>query len=408
MDNAANNDTTTTGLERLIPTFAGMLWRIRCILHILNLIAKVCIIIIIIIAYSSAILAHFTKQMKRKKSNNSTSTTATPEEEILNDDLAEAPAMQENEELDDIAIADEDEASAVLDAAQVVHDNGVIKTGVFIASNEQKRAEGIIPKVSGLARRVNDSSSVLKPEFERLVASTPELRTDKTALSRRVPTRWNSEYSCLCDHILLRKPVEQLTGQSQLKLSAYRLNALQWPLAKELRNLLKIFLDATNAFSRKETPLIGEAVELLEDIIHSLKTIRDSEFSPNGNLVSPIIRVAAHSGVLVAEKYFKLLNECEVYVIAMVMSPEKKLQWFSNCGWSQEKVAEITEHILGRWMQTYVSLPTTSASSASSTVPHAINPSSMSLGSWCNAPFYDIYEAIDALEKSMRREKVGN
>lgn len=97
--------------------------------------------------------------MKRKKSNNSTSTTATPEEEILNDDLAEAPAMQENEELDDIAIADEDEASAVLDAAQVVHDNGVIKTvkawaiaqmaekGVFIASDEQKRAEGIIPKV---------------------------------------------------------------------------------------------------------------------------------------------------------------------------------------------------------------------------------------------------------------------
>ncbi|KAJ3811602.1 hypothetical protein F5876DRAFT_75686 [Lentinula aff. lateritia] len=92
-----------------------MLWRIRCILHILNLIAK-------------AILAHFTKQTKRKKSNNSTSTTAVPEEEILNDDSAEAPAMQENEELDDITIADEDEASAVLDAAQVVHDNGVIKT----------------------------------------------------------------------------------------------------------------------------------------------------------------------------------------------------------------------------------------------------------------------------------------
>ncbi|KAJ3811603.1 hypothetical protein EV368DRAFT_25148, partial [Lentinula lateritia] len=81
---------------------------------------------------------------------------------------------------------------------------------------------------------------------------------------------------------------------------------------KELRNLLKIFLDATNAFSRKETPLIGEAIELLEDIIHSLKMIHDSEFSPNGNLVLPIIRVAAHSGVLVAEKYFKLLNECEV------------------------------------------------------------------------------------------------
>ncbi|KAE9398399.1 hypothetical protein BT96DRAFT_822025, partial [Gymnopus androsaceus JB14] len=41
MDNASNNDTTTTELAHILPTFQGLLWRIRCILHILNLIAKV-------------------------------------------------------------------------------------------------------------------------------------------------------------------------------------------------------------------------------------------------------------------------------------------------------------------------------------------------------------------------------
>ncbi|KAF9037433.1 hypothetical protein BDP27DRAFT_1245195, partial [Rhodocollybia butyracea] len=263
---------------------------------------------------------------------------------------------------------------------QVIHDTSVVKSlkgraiaqmaakGIHVTLAEQKIAEGIIPKVvSGLARRVNDSSSVLRPEFERLVASTPDLHTDKTTLSRRVATCWNSELTCLDDHLLLRKPVEQLTGQSNLKLSSYRLSQAQWPLAKELRNVLKIFLGATLAFSRKETPLVNEAVELMEDILLKLRTIRDSTTGPNGKPVSPIIRVAAHSGVLVAEKYYKLFGDCEIYAIAIVMSPEKKLQWFTKRGWSEEDIAKTTATVLRRWSQSYVFLPTVNAAQST---PH--------------------------------------
>lgn len=89
---------------------------------------------------------------------------------------------------------------------------------------------------------MNDSSTVLKPEFERLVVSTPNLNTNKTALARRVATRWNSEYDCLDDHIILRAPVEALTGQSHLRLGIYRLSNTQWSLSKELRSLLKVIL----------------------------------------------------------------------------------------------------------------------------------------------------------------------
>ncbi|KAE9383088.1 hypothetical protein BT96DRAFT_961105 [Gymnopus androsaceus JB14] len=356
MDNASNNNTTATELARILPTFQGLLWRIRCILHILNLIAK-------------AIFAHFTKVAKRTKTADSSNSHPDLDDIVEGDDL-------EDLELNNAAVADEEDEQSTVSTAQLIHDTGVVKSiraraiaemaikGVQITAATQKCAEGIIPKVSGLARRVHDSSSVLKPEFERF---------GNTVLSRRVATRWNSEYGCLDDHITLRRPVEALTGQTKHKLSAYRLTEAQWSLSNELRNLLKIFLAATLAFSRKETPLVHESVELLEDIIRSLRSVRDSISSPKGKPISPIIRVAAHSGILVAEKYFKLFGECEVYAIAIVMSPEKKLQWFGSRGWSQEEITQVTERVLKRWSESYVHLPTAAQASSAFVAPTPVN-----------------------------------
>lgn len=214
-----------------------------------------------------AILAHFTKSTKQKSGD-----TTSPDQ--WDDDINETTdetteKIPEEEELEQAAAANEAETNEATPSGQVIHDTAVVKNlkgrailqmaakGICVTLAEQKMAEGIIPKVyssitgnrmysnfmfqvSGLARRVNDSTSILRPEFERLVASTPDLLTDKTTLSRRVATRWNSEFACVDDHLLLRKPVEQLTGQSNLKLSSYRLSQNQWPLTKELRNLLKV------------------------------------------------------------------------------------------------------------------------------------------------------------------------
>ena len=41
MDNASNNDTFTTHLQKLFPSFGGSSFRSRCVAHILNLMAKV-------------------------------------------------------------------------------------------------------------------------------------------------------------------------------------------------------------------------------------------------------------------------------------------------------------------------------------------------------------------------------
>ncbi|KAE9401699.1 hypothetical protein BT96DRAFT_1091397 [Gymnopus androsaceus JB14] len=341
MDNASNNDTTNTELACILPSFRGLLWRIRCILHILNLIAK-------------AILAHFTKAAKRAKPADSIDSHPDLDENAEDDD-------SEDLDLNSTAVADEEDEQSMVSTAQLIHNTGVTKSiqaraiaqmvakdvHITIAAQKQVKYRHLIHnqklilihQVSGFARWIHDSSSVLKPEFEHLVTSSPDLNTNKTALSRRVATHWNSEYSCLDDHITLRHPVEALTGQTKHKLGAYRPNGLY---------------------------------QLSYATCSSLKVVHDSASSPKGKPISPVIRVAVHSGILVAEKYFKLFGKCEVYAIAIVMSPEKKLQWFGNHRWSQEEIAKVTERVLNCWSESYMHLPT--VAQASSTISVAPAP----------------------------------
>jgi hypothetical protein len=51
-------------------------------------------------------------------------------------------------------------------------------------------------QVAGLAQHVHDSST-LKEKFDTLVSNDKDLPGDKIALDRRVPTRWNSDLTCL-------------------------------------------------------------------------------------------------------------------------------------------------------------------------------------------------------------------
>jgi hypothetical protein len=71
MDNAANCDTLAEELAKLLPHFKGNKWRIRCLLHILNLIAKVTLDAVSLenraLILFQAVIAFFFKEYKRKK-----------------------------------------------------------------------------------------------------------------------------------------------------------------------------------------------------------------------------------------------------------------------------------------------------------------------------------------------------
>jgi hypothetical protein len=59
--------------------------------------------------------------------------------------------------------------------------------------------------------------------------------------------------------------------------------------------------------------LIADVLELLDDIERGLINARSSQDPHDLN----VIKVAAHSGVLVSQKYLSLLACCEIYAIAI-------------------------------------------------------------------------------------------
>ncbi|KAI5890922.1 uncharacterized protein SCHCODRAFT_01171994 [Schizophyllum commune H4-8] len=353
MDNAGNCDTTAEELANWLPHFRGKKWRLRCLLHILNLIAKV-------------ILAFFYKPPKKKKPVAGLASATTPVEDH-DEDEEDADGV---DSADNTVLAQDTEAQAVEEAAQlpagqIAHDEAAAKTlkgraisemrarGVSFTDNEAKECIAIMTKVAGLARRVNDAPSTLGEAFWAIL-KTATVPDNRTSLSRRVATRWNSDFNCLDDHLVLQPVVETLTNRSDLKLQAYRLTSRQWDLAEELKDLLHIFVPLTKEFSKKETPLVTEVLDGLEDVKAHLTLIRDSETNAKGLPASPVVRVAAHAGLLMTTKYFSLTaDECEAYKIAIVMSPDKKLAWFRKHQWGEDEVQKVRDKIVHRWTKSY-------------------------------------------------------
>lgn len=91
----------------------------------------------------------------------------------------------------------------------------------------------------GLARRVHDSAT-LKEKFDKLVQEDDEPVGNKKSLDRQVPTRWNSDLTCLEAHIYFKNAIQQLTGVATNKLQAYRLSDKQWELADDLVEVLMV------------------------------------------------------------------------------------------------------------------------------------------------------------------------
>ncbi|KAJ7147415.1 hypothetical protein C8R43DRAFT_889998, partial [Mycena crocata] len=259
---------------------------------------------------------------------------------------------------------------APTDTGEQAHDDAAIRTtrglaiaqmrarGIIISDEENKMALGIFPKVAGLARRVHDSNSTLGTSFSAFVQSDPKLPNDRDTLTRRVPTRWNSDKACLESHIYFRGPIESLTAVSAHKLQSFRLTDPQWQLAKVLNGILTIFDRPTKLFSRKEVPLVHEIIPMIEDLERALIKVE------NASDLLPVVRVAAHAALLILQKYHSLTDDCEIYRIAIgaqfphdkTMCPDKKLQWFTKRGWDNEAIEEVRQLVIRRWNQSYKSL----------------------------------------------------
>ncbi|KAF6753990.1 hypothetical protein DFP72DRAFT_813346 [Ephemerocybe angulata] len=379
MDNASNCNKSAELLPSLIPTFKGVEARLRCCNHILHLTAQVC----------DMFISFFFKKSKSKKklgeSPEGDEVLVDIDDEDEEDESGDEAALEEME-LDDADLADDEGHRAYTKAAVYsVREQAIVlmeEKGVYLSKRELTEACAVMPKVSGLARRVHNSGT-LKETFDNLVSNDPTLDGSKRALDRRVSTRWNSDEDCLKSHLYFRRPVEQLTGLSETKLAAYRLTDSQWKLAGDLADALEVFDELSRMFSAASVPLIVDVIPAFEDLKLSLTAIRDDIQEDDGDdedtdpdsEVSPVMRVAAQAALLMVEKYYALTWDCPIYYIAIVMCPDRKLQWFKNqAGYSQEKLKKIKKMVIEAFGE-YSHSTSTPAVSQQATGSQPVSPS---------------------------------
>ncbi|KAK7021616.1 putative AC transposase [Favolaschia claudopus] len=366
MDNAGNCNTTATCLVRHIPTFRGMLARGRCFTHIIQLVAK-------------AVISFFFKQAKRKKTvkaktgsvKRSTAVTAP----IESDDVEEVILWEDDPSADaeDLALVAEihEPEDDTAPTGQDLHDAKVTNTirdvairdmragGIVISAVEEKDAL----KVAGLAKKVHESRPI-HTEFMAIIenpATGLSKDSNVTELARRNATRWGSEYNCLRTRHILEPAVDALLADKNLKLGSYKFTARQKTLAVELETILEVLDGPTKLFQSQNRPLIVDVIPEMEDLDYMLRSINESSDLSN------VTRVAAYAGLLVLRKYYALLDDCEAYRIAIVMCPDRKLQWFRERGWKDDQISEIRSLVIRRFTESY-------KTSASAT-PAATSPS---------------------------------
>ncbi|KAF5311813.1 hypothetical protein D9619_002319 [Psilocybe cf. subviscida] len=276
------------------------------------------------------------------------------DEVVLDDgdviDLHEDEAVLEEAEVD----AEDDEE----DEGQVVHNEKVAKTlkekairlmaqkDIVIDPKEETIAQQIFPRVAGLARRVHDSPTT-NEKFQELITNSydPDIRGGPRSLTRRVPTRWNSDLACLESHMYFRDIIEELTSIRSLKLAPYTLSAEQWEIASDVHQVLLLFKGTTELFSKSQVPLIVDVIPMLEQIREGLIGARDDK----DNEVPNVVRVACQAGILLVDKYSTFTADCPVYPISI----DRKLKWFKDHGRTVRQIKEIEKLVISTWKSDY-------------------------------------------------------
>ncbi|KAG9092375.1 hypothetical protein FRC06_000123 [Ceratobasidium sp. 370] len=320
LDNARNNDTFTQSIASKLPNLLGSKMRARCVAHIANLIDK-------------AFLDLYTRpaSKKRRVSGDNLATpvqpsTAAPsfmpESDASGNDSTESGAPLDAEN-------DVDEAKEMFDQAEVkvavAKAFEYMKTtyGVVVTAPELREAQELLSKINGFAHDIL-TSSTLEPMFISLCNSCKQagsIKTQKTLPSAYVSTRWNSQRDTGKTHLELKTPIEVVTARTDLELKKHRLSPTGWELLEEVCQCLEVLDAMTQMFSQKNTVLIHEALPSMHVVKFRLERMRDD----TNNILRPITRVAAYSALLVVNKYLRLMEESDLYLMAVAMCPVRQM-----------------------------------------------------------------------------------
>ncbi|PPQ97651.1 hypothetical protein CVT26_002435 [Gymnopilus dilepis] len=234
--------------------------------------------------------------------------------------------------------------------------------GYGLSEDQRKEMEvsvqpvrSMLVKLRKFSYAVKNSTTILLPEWYRTLKT---FRLPERMMPRDVSTRWNSTYDMLEFAVKYRQAIDALTAARDLDLRKYELVAAEWRIAGELRDVLKIFKDATLFFSRG-TPNLTTVIPAMDHIDKVLATCSDSPYQ-----FSLAIRAALAVGKAALNKYYNKTDHSEVYRIAMVLHPRHKLEYFRKHEWEQEWIDAALQIVRDEFHRSYASLEADEGASA--------------------------------------------
>jgi hypothetical protein len=135
-------------------------------------------------------------------------------------------------------------------------------------------------------------------------------------------TRWNSLYTLIEACIKYREPIDTLTELSKYPYKALHLDGDEWMAIQSLRNVLRLFKEATDFFQKLEVPTLADTLPSFDLIrSHLLEAKTDST-------THPVVKHACVKGITLLSKYQELFDKTAIYYINLVLHPSLKLHYF--------------------------------------------------------------------------------
>ncbi|TFK82772.1 hypothetical protein K466DRAFT_460419, partial [Polyporus arcularius HHB13444] len=108
----------------------------------------------------------------------------------------------------------------------------------------------------------------------------------------------------------------------------------EWEIAKHLRDVLKLFDDATKFFSRSGTPNLATVIPAIDHMDSKL-----ADYGLDMHLPAAV-RAAALLGKQVLNHYYNATDDNVINRAAMVFHPTLKLEYFADAKWPKSWIKD--------------------------------------------------------------------